>query len=174
MTGEQWADAICAQLGGMGGLAAEWSSCIKALDLDLGPLAVKRPAEWSQRDEQALDELRGAYRDVDGMREAVRNTDRAELAHTFTAWRQYVHAVEGTNAAKLATLLWMLRTASRVSAESPEMSADVAAFEARVAALLEHEWSTRIDELPSYDASRQWCTQRARSYDALPKFWRYV
>jgi len=175
VTGEQWGDLICAQLGGRG-LEAEWAACMEAANHDMGPKAASPPPGWTEADARAIQELRSMPQEINALRASLTGPDRAAQARAFGRWRDHVLTVEAQSMARLSALLWMLRTAARVREAVPDMAADAVAFERHVHSKLRALWGVLPDAMPAANdnAERTFAHERARLYDALPRSWRYV
>jgi hypothetical protein len=171
INGSGWADLL-AESGA--GLATEWRACLEALKGDTSPLDVGTPEDWSTEDATAIESLRGMQFAM--LEDTLRDAEQPRFARAFGAWRRHVMDIESANAARLALLLWMLRTAERVAASDPTMHDDCAHFRQQVRAILAERWCIGYDESLPADtiAARDWSARRAREFELLPRPWRQV
>lgn len=147
---------------------ATWQACAEVVKniRAYRPADFRTPDSWQERDWQLIDQLR-ACPDADKVRELARAS-----GDTFGRFRTLVHNHEATEAAKLQTVLWVLRTLYEMR-DRPDANVEIIDRLANsIGNLLQLEW--RVKTVPLEGDYRVWAIQATRRYDVLPKFWRYM
>lgn len=134
----------------------------------LGPLSETNPPDWNANRDGLVNALHMLASDV----ERIRSSAQA-FPEDFAAWRNHVHNLEASNAARLQVIVWMLQTLYSLC-EDEEIGPAAGQMANKLADVLENSWRLNPLEVPMTGDYRAWCSRVTRNYRMLPKPWRYA